>query len=304
MKFVKKKVVKKSNRPENNRLKQLLHKSIAKWEPQRSINVLHASDMTKKDFCPARVALMQKHEVKPSNEFISTSMRVTYDYGRFLEESVVEYLGRSVIGDWVCKRCNQLHTSLNIRPSHCELNIRPHKHDYDHGLKRCISRDFIYSEPRWLDKETDISCGTDFFVDLGEGKPILIELKSLKAPDFKTISRPRKEHLLRTNLYLHILKRSGILEVNVDEAIVLYTCKGYGFADEFIANSDLSDTPFSPFKEFTVKREDNEEIDRIFADGLAIKKYLENDGPLPRKVCDNKHCTQAKSCEVREVCFA
>ncbi len=303
MKFVKTKPVKKSNKPENNRLKYLLHKSIAKLEKQRSIEVLHASDMTKKDFCPARVAYMQEHEVEPHDEFISTSMRVTYDYGRFLEEAVVGYLGKATIGDWVCKRCNQLHTALGSKPSHCNLNIRPHKRDYDHGLKRCVSTDFTYSEPRWLDEETAISCGTDFFADLG-GKPTLVELKSLKAPDFKTISRPRKEHLLRTNLYLHILKRSGTLEVNTDEAIVLYTCKGYGFADEFIANSDLKDTPFSPFKEFIVKREDNEEIDRIFADGLAIKKYLISHGPIPRKICSNKHCTQAKGCEVREICFA
>lgn len=296
MKFVKKKVVKKSNRPENNRLKYLLHKSIAKWVPQRSIDVLHASDMTKKEFCPARVALMKKNKVKPSNEFISTSMRVTFDYGRYLEESVVGYLGDSVIGDWECHAGHK--SSLVKRPEECQ-------YDYEDGTKiLCEAGPRKYLEPRWVDKETDISCGTDFFVDLGEGKPILIELKSLKAPDFKTISRPRKEHLLRTNLYLHILKRSGILEVNVDEAIVLYTCKGYGFADEFIANSDLSDTPFSPFKEFTVKREDNEEIDRIFSDGLSIKNYLEKGGPLPRKVCDTKHCTQAKSCEVREVCFA
>jgi hypothetical protein len=247
--------------------------------------------MTKKDFCPARVALMKQHKVTPHKEFISTSMRVTYDYGRFLEESVVDYLGDSVIGNWICHECEAvLHMIKKPKGNQC---------------KACgMWPLYGYTEPRWLDKETNISCGTDFFVDLGEGKPILIELKSLKAPDFKTISRPRKEHLLRTNLYLHILKRCGTLAVNVDEAIVLYTCKGYGFADDFIANSDLSDTPFSPFKEFTVKREDNEEIDRIFADGLEIKDYLENGGDVPRKVCDTKHCTQAKSCEVREVCFA
>lgn len=302
MKFVKKEVIKKTNRPENNRLKHLLHKSIAGFRKQRSVDVLHASDTTKNNFCPARISLMREHEVAPKDEFISTALAVTFDYGRFLETSVVDYLKQNSIGNWICNRCNQLRVSLGRKPYHCELNIRPHKHDYDHGLKRCTSTEFRYSEPRWLDAETNLSCGTDFFVDLGEDKPILVELKSLKSNDFITITRPRKEHLLRTKLYLHLLKRNGTTEVNVDEAIVLYTCKGYGFADEYVKISDLRDAPFSPFKEFTVKREDDEEIDRIFKDALAIKQYPETK-VLPRKVCANKYCTQAKECEVREQCF-
>lgn len=290
MKFVKKEVLRKKNKPENNRLKYLLHKSIAKFQPQRSIDVLHASDTTKKDFCPARIALMRLHKVKPKDEFIPTALRVTFDYGRFLEDSVIGYLGGLVVGNWVCKECDH-YQLMQKQPKICKKLEK----------SGCEGTDFIFTEPRWYDEETALSCGTDFFVDLGEDKPILVELKSLKVADFKTISRPRKEHLLRTKLYLHILKRNGITEVNVDEALVLYTCKGYGFADDFIRSSDLPDAPFSPFREFTVRREDDEEVDRIFADALAIKKATPK--VLPRKMCPNKHCTQAKNCEVREVCF-
>lgn len=288
MKFVKKEVIKKTLKPENNRLKHMLHKKIAGFRAQRSIDTLHASDVTKKDFCPARIALMRQHKIKPKDEFIPTALQVTYDYGKFLETSIInDYLKRSVIGDWYCLACGNLQ----------EFRF------FTKTCSKCFSTNVIYQEPRWIDEETDLSCGTDLFVDLGEEKPVLVELKSLKAADFKTISRPRKEHLLRTNLYLHILKRNGATEVNVDEAIVLYTCKGYGFADEYIKISDLPDAPFSPFKEFTVQREDNAEIDRIFNDALAIKNYALYGGGTPRKVCDNKYCTQAKNCEVREECF-
>lgn len=291
MKFVKKEVIKKNNRHENNRLKYLLHSKIAKYNTQRSIDILHASDTTKRDFCPARVALLREHKIKPKDEFIPTALRVTFDYGRFLEDSVIAYLGNSVVGDWECKECEH-YQLLQKKPKLCgELEI-----------SGCEGTDLRFTEPRWHDEETALECGTDFFVDLGEGKPILVELKSLKVADFKTISRPRKEHLLRTNLYLHMLQRNGTTSVNIDEAIVLYTCKGYGFADEYIKISGLRDAPFSPFKEFTVKREDNEEIDRIFTDALSIKDHMKTK-VLPRKVCVNKYCTQAKSCEVREECF-
>ena len=78
MKFLKKEKEKK-----RKSLKLLLHKSIAKNHKARSNKILHASDLTKDDFCAREFALYRKLEKQPPDQFVGTSLRLTFDYGRF-----------------------------------------------------------------------------------------------------------------------------------------------------------------------------------------------------------------------------
>ncbi len=273
-------------------LKYELHKNMAKWEEARSHKNIHASELTKPEFCARKYALLDITGKKGKGQFIGTSLRATFDLGRALENMFRDqWLPSNVIvGDWVCNRCgHQIYFSK--RPAKCPACT--------------VSTLFTYAEVRVLDETTGVSGGVDVLVDLGEPRFRLVELKTMEKDGFKTLAAPLAEHRQRTSLYLKLVELSNnhlANQVNYNEGIICYVCKGFGNKDDSLKLAGLKDAPFSPFKEFFVKRNDDE------ATELLVKaspiNLFRNSGVMPEQICPTSFCSIAKVCPCVTECFS
>jgi len=276
-------------------IKMMIHKRMAYTEPARGFKRIHASDLTKPGFCPRMVRLLDVTGKKIPGEFISTALRLTFDHGNDTNKHIAEnWLVDVAVGDWHCMKCGFLH-EFRRRPKICS----------------CGCKNFEYREVRFESKECGASCGVDILVDTGEAKLRVVEVKTIdkdyfKSKDGKTeLLAPMAEHKLRTTLYLRIIADSDHPKagfINTQEAFVLYKSKGYGCKDTSLSENGVHDAPFSPFKEFTVCRDDNL-TDTEWVRALVIKKAREN-GTMPSGKCTTAFCDGAKGCPVAKACFS
>src|SRR5262245_20381392 len=72
-------------------LKYLLHNHLTGFDPARPLIRVHASEMTKDSFCPRMYALADKTKLKQKDQWLKTSEQVTYELGRQLQDSVVNW---------------------------------------------------------------------------------------------------------------------------------------------------------------------------------------------------------------------
>ena len=85
----------------------ILCKELGGYQPARSHETVHASDITKCDFCPRQTALLTVLKAKKKDEYISTALQVTFDAGNAMSDLFREkWAGQHVYGNWSCKRCN------------------------------------------------------------------------------------------------------------------------------------------------------------------------------------------------------
>ena len=243
-------------------IREMIHRRVAGQEKGRPVGRVHASSVTKPDreFCPREYALMDALGIKRSEpEFIPTALRLTFDYGNFVQSRVNEdYLRDVMVGDWHCDACGTVRKFCK-RPGHCGSS----------GLT-CQWR---YREVRAESKTSGISCGLDGLVAVEEPKLRLMEVKTMKADEFVDLKAPLAEHRLRTNLYMRCIEESGepwADRVNVKEAHVLYFMKGYGVKTK--DKWGFKDAPFSPIKEYRVKRNDAE-TQRYHARARALLRH-------------------------------
>ena len=201
------------------------------------------------------------------------------------------------MGDWVCTVCKTPYKYFS--------SIQEDKGE--HLCQKCNDyRPITYKEVIFSHPTLKINCGIDFIVDVGENKLKIVELKSIKAPSFNVLSKPLAEHKLRTNLYLNVIHDCNdhkSKRIDTEESIILYVCKGYGISDNEAIQSGIDDIPFTPFKEFRIKRELNEDIINIYKNAEHIDISL-NGGELPPKICEGKLCKRAQKCAVVNECFS
>ena len=104
-------------------------------QPGRSMKVLHASDVTKTDFCPKKWALFDLFEKDPPNDTVATAMDVTYQMGLITESLLVEHwAGDAVVGNWRCRHCG-VQRSMTTNPGgYCAGfgGQQPKKHWWQH----------------------------------------------------------------------------------------------------------------------------------------------------------------------------
>lgn len=276
-------------------LKYLLHSELAIVDPPRSLDVLHASELTREDreFCPRERALLLRDGDSRKEERLGTALNVTYQIGRWYEEQVRDnWLRKYVLGNWECMGCN-------------------HEHQYQTVPEVCdgcgISGDYsTYIEPRAYSPKYDTSCGIDFLW-WKNNRLTPVEVKTIKAEDFKVLHAPMSEHRKRTAFYLDLLSHSTWMDfdvnINLDYGIILYICKGFGFHDDFEGRQGVPDAKFSPFKEFKVKRADGKTLKTVYQKALDVKAWKDKN-KMPKRICPNLTCTRAKWCSVKQTCFS
>jgi hypothetical protein len=271
-------------------LKLYLHEVMSGMSSKHDYEEVHASDLTKEEFCPREFSLLTVLEGKRRQQFVSTSLRYTFDMGIMLAQLMCEVWARNiVIGNWVCLGCGNT-LEFCKAPSRCQ---------------KCGSREFRYKEVRFLARECNVSGGVDMLVQLpGEQKLRLVELKSIEKDGFKALMAPLSEHRMRTSLYLRLVVESShpwAKMINPDEGILLYMAKGFGVKDESITTAGIADSPFSPFKEFMVSRDDKEA--KLLLEKAKKVADFRKGGPMPGGVCVTAMCSRANACSVAKPCF-
>lgn len=280
-----------------NQLSYHLHKTLTHSSPGRSHKVVHASSLTQEDekaFCPRQYALMDILKVKPKDEFLTTSLEVTFELGRQLQDSLVNWMADigMAITDWKCLSCGCLHEFMR-RPVFCSS---------------CGCQAFRPEEHRFKSEKTGASSGIDMMWNNGQMlKNQIVEIKTIDKDKFKSLAAPLAEHRLRTNLYMRIVDESDNVykdRVNTQEAKIFYISKGaYGCKSDKPKEWGIQGDTFSPFKEFTVTRDDSQ-TDEMSYFAQRLLEYRKGEKGIPLGICPNSFCKKASGCPVLKECFS
>jgi predicted RNA-binding Zn-ribbon protein involved in translation (DUF1610 family) len=278
-------------------VKKILHQSLAGNEDPRPHFPLRASDTTstRHDFCPREHALLDMGQGKKKPSFVGTSNRLTYDHGKDTEKRIRNaYLRSKAVGQWRCGVCGYVTETLTKVPVYkCPTCGWGHLWEYH--------------EPRFESAYSGISGGIDLLLDMGKPKLVPVELKTMASDEFKTLVAPLGEHRYRSSLYLRLIDESPwgpSIKVDTSEMKLLYASKGFGIKDESLRKEGIRDMPFTPFKEYIIKRDDKL-TDNIVARARALKLWRDNPKHgLPSGVCTNSMTKQAQGCSTCAACFS
>lgn len=279
-------------------VKELLHRNIAGWEPARDPDIIHASDLLKpEEYCPREYAFLRAGYVKGKDQFVGTSLRTTFDHGKYMESQIRNsYLRKEAVGNWYCGVCKQDHHVFG--------------HDPVLPCTNCGKTSWLYKETRFTDPVSGVSGSFDVILDIGQKKLRLIEIKIMAPDDFKKLKAPLAEHRFRTSLYLQLVKKSTAHEstlINSSEATIIYVSRTFGFKDTSLKEAGIMDAPFSPFKEFNVVRSDGgAETQLNKAEVLTTWSTL---GPkrgkyIPCGICSGGMNKRAQNCAAIKPCFS
>lgn len=285
--------IKKQN-PGQWSLKWHLHKRIAGEDLPRSPKTVHASqlDADKDPLCARYRAYLDLKQVEEKARWVNTSPAVTFHIGRVLQESVLElWLPHMVMTDWKCRMCGFVF-QFRKRPGYCE---------------HCNYSKFEALEMRFTSLESGVSGGIDFVADFGSLPYRVVEIKTMDKEEFKELKAPLAQHKLRTNLYMRLIEESDSPykdAINIQQATILYISKGgWGCKDEQITQQwKLRDAAFSPFKEFSVDRDDVA-TEPYLKHPRLLKAWRENKGELPERLCCDEHDKRGKYCPAYKLCF-
>lgn len=281
-------------------IKHMIHRELAGWETARPHGTIHASELFKdKEFCPREWAFLDMGMAKKKDEFLGTAMRITFDHGRDMEGRLRnEWIRSFMVGYWECGVCGHVHPTFGKAPK-----IKCPKCGWGHQ--------WMYREVRILDPKSGVSGGVDGFVDVGESKLRILEVKSMDKDIHKALKAPLAEHKVRTSLYLKLAELAHedyTDRINTQESSILYVSKSYGLKDESLAVAGIKDSPFSPFKEYSIGRSDELHLTQLNkATALTIWRGLRTKGGspgLPCGVCTNGLSKRAQQCSAISHCFS
>ncbi len=273
-------------------LKYLLHTHLNEKEDHRGIGNIHASEVTKEDFCPRFYALVDKTEMKLPGGWVSTSEQVTFHIGRVLQDSIVGWFADmdKAVGHWKCLGCNRLH-EFQKRPFKCE---------------KCACKAFKPEEVRFKSQKSGISGGIDMLVDLGNPLLRITEIKTMDKDLFKALAGPLAEHRQRTVLYLQLIAESNhpwAKRVDTKNANIIYVSKGgYGCQDDQLKQWGLMES-FSPFKTYTVTSKDASNTEPC-RKATVVRDFRESKIGMPEGICDTAFEKRAKGCAACKTCFS
>lgn len=263
----------------------LLVKRMGKYYPERSHLVVHASDVTKKDFCARQYRLMDITGTVRPERYLSAALRATFDMGNDVASRICnDWLGEDAIGHWKCQTCGDEKT-FSTRPGKGCIKLQP-----------CNWR---YQEVKFIHAASQISGSLDLMLDLGGTKATVIELKITKGEDFESLVAPMGEHRVRTALYLRLIDESnsplkGLIDTK--HAKIIYVSRGHG-------KKNLNVGQIVPFKEYDVERDDAATQPYIEM-GQEVYEARKNHVIPINKVCSAITCFTAKSCPVKSACFS
>lgn len=269
-----------------------LHRHVAGGRPGRALKRIHASDVTEKNWCPRRHALYLATETNPPDEFLGTSRNLAYEVSSAMARTVIRWAADAGIarGDWSCLRCGKM-SNYGPRPITCD----------------CGADRFWYHEHRFRSAVSGISGGMDLGVALPHlTKHRIVELKAYADDGFKKMKKPMPEHLKRTNLYLRLIEESDDPvrhQIDTKKAIILYMTKGGFGVKKQIAEWGIRDIPWSPFKEFTISRDD-EETEEMSVRATSLTEWMAGGETFPGGICKSNLDSIAQKCPMHEVCFS
>ncbi|MEY9560513.1 hypothetical protein [Sinorhizobium fredii] len=274
-------------------LKYLLHQHLNGPDPPRPLKTIHASELTKPEgLCPRMYALADVTKTKLKDDWLTTSEQATYELGRKLQDSVVNWfadMGRAFC-HWKCLACGSVH-DFQLRPLKCQ---------------QCGCKHFAPKEPRFESAISGASCGVDVMLALGAKKLTPVEIKTIDKDEFKALKAPLAEHRWRTNLYLRIIaesKEPWSDRVDTERAKVLYVSKGgYGCEDDKLKQWGLNER-YSPFKEFEVERKDAE-TDDLMLRAWVVSEFRKGTIGMPCGICTTALSKRAQQCFMKGPCFS
>jgi hypothetical protein len=261
----------------------VLVKNMGGYQKARSHKTVHASDITKPDFCPRKLALLDITGKDKKDEYISTALQATFDLGNAVSDLFREqWAGQAAHGFWQCPSCGWL-SPFGTKPSHI-----------------CNSKQgqLKYIEPRFVSKEYGISGSLDVVMNLGAPKLFVTELKIIAPDAFDTLAAPLSEHRIRTGLYLKIIEDDDNFlkeRINLQEAKVCYVSRGHG--RKHPVHGEVL-----PFREFDIKRDDAG-LQPILEKAKAIKLFRDA-GTIPAGICNTMADKTAKNCQMCSTCFS
>ena len=284
--------------PGSDTLTYALHKILASKDPARPLGITHASDVTREDWCPRRVALLLKHNVEPEGTWATAVDRLVWALGLAAGDALANWMADAnlAIGDWKCRACGET-VDFSTRPGECSS---------------CGGIRWDYQEVRFRSEQSGISGSIDLLWRHPTRKLRLTEVKSIKQDQFVALKAPIAEHRLRTNLYMRCVEESKHpwrTTVDVEKATVIYVTKqGWGVKDPTIQAMGFGEKPFAPFKEFEIERDDSQTDDMVAkAKTLNMWRQMKptgDEGVLPLGICPNALCPRAQKCEVKQQCFS
>lgn len=276
-------------------VKYLLHKKLAISDKPRSLDILHASELThtERKFCPRERAFLLRDGDNRPDEFLGTALNITFQVGRWYEDQVRNvWLREFSMGTWVCSVCQTRHHYQTV-PEKCS----------DCGDSRYLN----YEEPRAYSEKYGTSCGIDMLMWRNDAIHV-VEIKTMGRPQFEVLKAPLHEHYTRTQFYLDLLSESHWMnfdvKINLDFAYILYVCKGFGFGDDYEGREGIQDSKCSPFKEYIVERGDHADMLSLYDLASQVRKYRKT-GVLPKqKVCVTPTCARAEKCTYVQKCWS
>ncbi len=273
-------------------VKNEIHRRLAGWESPRPHFPLRASDlMGDQEFCPREHAFLDMKVGKKKASFVGTALRMTFNHGNFMEKQIRNnFLRDMVVGNWECPVCAVTHPTFGKVPQE--------------NCPKCHSP-WEYQEPRFPDAYTGISGGVDMLLDIGGPKLLVVELKTIAPDNFKELLAPLAEHKFRTSLYLKLVEESKLpisASIDTTEARILYVTKSFGVKDTTLKELGIKDAPFSPFKEFTILRDDSL-AETVLRKARVLQVWRETKQGMPCGICYNGLVKRAQECSAISGCF-
>lgn len=278
-------------------LKPMVHQALGKSYINRDKQSIHASDVTQKGWCPREHYIYEKFDIATNTKFISTATKITWEYGRFIENELRNVWLRDImVGTWKCAKCSIMYGSnLFTTLQGCKIC-------YCNTLKN-----YVYLEPVFTIENLNIQGSPDCFVYTLKHDIVPIEIKTIDKDAFYILSKPSIEHVLRCQFYLKLISESIIFDsfgkgkINTNFMQIVYFSKSFGLKDETVKDYNPLDKNFSPIKEYTVVRSDDS-VQYLWDKLLDYSTSIGNNNP-PARICPKITCARAKQCAVRDICF-
>jgi hypothetical protein len=240
----------------------------------RRTDVLHPSEIIKKDWCRRASYFLLKGHTKISDK-PNLRLQSIFDEGHAIHDKWQSWFYEmgNLHGKFKCLACESI--TWGTSPRECEA---------------CGHTKLKYAEVTLVEESLRIAGHTDGWIK-GIGDDCLIEIKSIgpgtirsEAPDlfepggdfmaaWRNVRRPFRSHLLQGQMYLELMHRMGN---PVDEIVFIYELK---------ADQD--------YKEFTIKH-DYEVVHHIFENAEKVVKSVDKNVAPP---CNNNVGGTCKQCE-------
>ncbi len=260
--------------------KNALNKEFSLPLPARSIKNVHASDISRPEFCQRRVQFARDGRRANNLDFFSPSTQMTFALGLALEDALVKKLSESPEVDVFSKWSWQgFDLGCGTR---AEIEAKAEKVPLIQKVKKPT-----FSTGNVPFKRGGISGSIDLIMKTKADQQYQVfEVKTIKAEDFKMLDSPLTEHRERTSLYLGLVEGHEYpINISTEAGYVIYISKGFGVKDG---------GTYTPFKVFKVERD--ERLNSVF----FSKALWEGDG---KRSCRDRSAGEKRRCEFVAECF-